>query len=202
MSQESTSAPEVQVESKSIDLSEAFRASWKLLLITGIIVTLLGIFALLAPLLASLAIELIVATCLVVGGVFQLVYSFRLSDRGNAFFSGLGGAVSLILGLLFLSKPIVGLFTLTFVLSVFFIADGIVRVSWSRKFRELPMSRWMLWNGITSCILGLVVAFALPTGALWILGILFGVQMFFSGTCLVALSFSLKKIAKPSSTVQ
>ena len=62
-------------------LIEAVRAHWKLLLIEGILMIVLGLLAVALPIISTLAVTILVGWLFVIGGIFRLIASIRTRTR-------------------------------------------------------------------------------------------------------------------------
>ncbi|MEE4639215.1 MAG: DUF308 domain-containing protein [Wenzhouxiangella sp.] len=156
----------------------------------GIISIILGISALIFPWLATLGVELMIGVLLLLTGILELVRV--LADRPpagmalNIVFS----IVAIVAGGLLLIYPLQGIFTLTLVLTFFFLLAGIFKTAAAFTLRPAPGWGWMLTSGLLSLLLGILVLVALPEAAFWVLGILFGVDLLFFGVAQIAFATS------------
>ena len=89
-----------------------------------------------------------------------------------------------------------GAFSLTFLLIVFFIIEGVVSVMFALDHRrELPGAwGWMLASGIVDLALATIILAGLPGTAAWAIGLLVGINLTFGGVALVAMALQARKI--------
>lgn len=150
--------------------------------VMGIIMLAIGIIALIGPwFLASLAVELVFAWVLLVYGIVQFVYAFSSRSVGGFIFKLLYGIVSLIAGIILLLYPLAGVVRLSLVLGIYIFLDGVFRVIMAFQLRPLPKWGWVLFNGIVSIILGILIWSQWPFDAGWILGLYVGLSLIFNG---------------------
>ena len=148
----------------------------------GIIMLVLGIIALLGPwFLASVAVELVYAWVLLIYGIVQFIYAFKSGSVGGVLFKLLFSIISIIAAILLLVYPLAGVFTLTLVLGVYIFLDGVFRVIMAFQLRPLPKWGWVLFNGIISIILGILIWSQWPRNAGWILGLFVGISLIVNG---------------------
>jgi uncharacterized membrane protein HdeD (DUF308 family) len=169
-----------------------FQKYRKWLLTEGIIFLILGALAIALPLLFTMAVTLLFALFLIIGGV---VGAIRLTNMGH--FSGkwadwLFVIALLLTGILMFISPERGALTLTALLIAFFILSGIAKISLAFQSRDLPKWGWILVSGLLSLALAGVIIAGWPGASLWILGLLFGINMFFFGLVTTAIALSLK----------
>ena len=112
-------------------------------------------------------------------GLVGLVGSLFRIGKGGFWSAALGGALLGVLGLVFLRHTGATLVTLTLVAGSLFLASGIVRIVAAVQDAEY---RWpLLFAGIVSTLLGLMVVLNLVTMSLMLLGVMLGVQALVDG---------------------
>ncbi len=160
---------------------ERRRSGWDI--VFGIIM-LLGGFAILgnAFLATVVSIWFIGWMSLITGVVLLIASLFRIKS-GGFWSAALGGALLAVLGAFVLRNPGVAVVSLTLLAGALFFFGGLVRIFGAFQFAE---GRWLLiFSGIVSVILGLIVLFNLAAASLTLLGILLGVQVLVEGITLL-----------------
>ena len=86
------------------------------------------------------------------------------------------------------------LVSLTFILTGFLVADGIVTIMLALDYRRASHGRWvgLMINGVIDLILAALIGVALPQSAAWAIGIIIGVDMLFGGSSLIALALAAR----------
>jgi uncharacterized membrane protein HdeD (DUF308 family) len=97
-----------------------------------------------------------------------------------------------IVGVLLLRHPGEGLLTLTLLLIVFFIVEGISKVIFSLTVRPFPNWGWVLASGIVGILLALYLWANLPITAVWLFGVLLGIQLIREGAALGYLAWRVR----------
>ena len=92
-------------------------------------------------------------------------------------------------------NPLQGLVTLTYVLTAFFIVDGILIVILAIAHRRELSGKWewMMVNGVIDLILAGIIIAALPSTLVWAFGLLVGIDMMFGGASLIAMALEARK---------
>ena len=160
----------------------------------GIIMTLLGIAAVIWPHISSVAVDFYVGWLFVFSGVMALGMMFFAPAVSGFFWSLFTGAVSLFAGMLLLWHPIQGVATLTLVLVAFFVAEGVFQTAGAFAARAIfPDSwGWMLISGVIDLVLaGLIIA-GWPGSAAWALGIIVGVNLLSSGVAVTMVATTVR----------
>jgi uncharacterized membrane protein HdeD (DUF308 family) len=175
-------------------VSGAIRAHWKLFLIEGIVLVVLGLAAILVPPIATLAFELVIGWLFLISGVVGLITTFYMRNAPGFWWSLLSAVVGIAAGLVLLRWPISGTLSLTFVLIAFFAIEGIITIMYALEHRNQLSSRWgwMLASGVVDLILAGIIFAGLPGSAAWALGLLVGINMVFGGTAMIGMAMAAK----------
>ena len=92
---------------------------------------------------------------------------------------------------MFLRYPLSGILTLTLLLAVVFLLEGILKIALSFKVKPQSNWGWLLVSGIAGIILAIIIILEFPAAAAWILGLLVGINLLISGLTLVMLATSV-----------
>jgi uncharacterized membrane protein HdeD (DUF308 family) len=164
-----------------------------LLLFEGIIFTLLGILAVALPGISTLSSELFIGWLLIFGGGVLLYRAIKTRHAPGFIGSLLTGILYLVFGILLILFPIAGILSLTVLLTIFFIAEGIAKIILSFQMRPFRRWGWLLINGILALILAYIIWAGWPGSAFWVLGLLVGINMIFFGFSLMFLAWGIPK---------
>jgi uncharacterized membrane protein HdeD (DUF308 family) len=181
------------------DMRTAVHRHWKLFLIEGLILLVLGSAAIVVPPLASIAVAIFLGWLFIIGGVVGLVATIAGRHAPGFWWSLISAALAIVVGGLLIGWPVGGALSLTFVLTAFLIADGILTILFSVEHRRQLSQRWgwLLANGILDLLLAGIIIWALPGSALWVLGLIVGIDLIFGGWSLIAMAFAARA-AKPA----
>jgi uncharacterized membrane protein HdeD (DUF308 family) len=161
-------------------------------LFLGIVQVVGGLFALAIPLAASLAAAIVFGVVLLVTGVAQLIHAFSVRGWKGRVRHALGGVLYTAAGLIVLAFPITGVLTLSIILGVLLVADGVVRYALAYRLRPREGWGWFVTAGIASLIVGSLLLLGWPLAGLWAIGILMGVNLLFSGLTNSSLAVALR----------
>jgi uncharacterized membrane protein HdeD (DUF308 family) len=178
-------------------VASAIHAHWKLFLIEGIILALLGVAAIVVPPIATLAFELVIGWLFLISGIVGLITSFWMRNAPGFWWSLLSAVIAIAAGLVLLRWPISGTLSLTFVLIAFFVMEGIITIMYAIDHRNQLTGRWgwMLASGIVDLILAGIIFAGLPGSATWALGLLVGINMVFGGTAMIGMALAARQPA-------
>lgn len=165
-----------------------------LMLIEGIIFVILGFLAVALPGISTLSAELFIGWLLIFGGIVQLYRTFKgHHERPEFIGSLLTGFLYLIFGILLILFPLAGIFSLTILLMIFFLAEGIAKIFFGFKLRPASPWGWLIVNGILAIIMAGIIWAGWPGTAYWVLGLLVGINMIFFGITLIFLSLGMPR---------
>jgi uncharacterized membrane protein HdeD (DUF308 family) len=179
-------ASEATIGDMRQSIREVVRTYSGAFLAQGILMTLLGVAAVIWPQISSLAVDVYVGWILLLSGIIGLAMMFLAPNAAGFLWSLLTGALALFAGVLLLWHPVQGVVSLTMVLVAFFVVEGLFQIAVAFAYRSaLPESWvWMLLSGIADLILaGLIIA-GWPSSAGWALGLIVGVNLITSGLAL------------------
>ena len=130
----STSQPTINDIQSSV--RDTVRLHWHFFLAQGVIMTILGVLAVVWPQLSTVAVDVYVGWLFLLSGVVGLVTIFFARSASAFFWSLFTAALSLFVGILLLWHPIEGVISLTLVLIAFFIAEGVFQIAASLSYRD------------------------------------------------------------------
>jgi uncharacterized membrane protein HdeD (DUF308 family) len=175
----------------------ALHRHWALFLIEGVVLLILGMFAVLVPPVATLAITILFGWLFLISGIVGLITTFWMRSAPGFWWSLISAALGIVVGLLLLTRPVGGALSLTLLLIAFFIVEGAVSIMFALDHkRELSGQwRWMLLSGIIDLALAMMILAGLPSTAAWALGLLVGINMIFGGAAMIAMALHARKSA-------
>jgi uncharacterized membrane protein HdeD (DUF308 family) len=176
-----------QVQAK---LTSSLHAHWKFFLIEGIILLLLGALAIVVPEVATVAVAILMGWLLLVSGVVGLIATYRVRTAPGFGWSLLSAVIGIVAGIVLLVWPLSGAFSLTVILTVFLVFEGVVSILYALDHRRDATPRWsfMLVSGIVDLVLAGMIFVGLPATAAWAIGLLVGINLVFGGVALIAMA--------------
>lgn len=161
-------------------------------LIQSALMILAGILALVYPVVSSVGVVFLLGWLLIISGVVQGISLVDVRNVPHFWLQLVSVVLSVIVGVLLLRHPGEGLLTLTLLLIVFFIVEGISKVIFSLTVRPFPNWGWVLASGIVGILLALYLWANLPITAVWLLGVLLGIQLICEGAALGYLAWKVR----------
>jgi uncharacterized membrane protein HdeD (DUF308 family) len=172
---------------------ELLKRNRKLFFWESIAFIILGIAALIAPVLFSITLDLMIGWLAILAACLLAVRIAKSQAVPNTSSAVMSMILYLALGLLLLAYPLTGVLTINLLLACFFICDGIFKLTSAIQIKPAPRWGWIFLSGFLSFILGLLIIFSWPSGAAWILGVLIGINLLTNGLVQLGLVLALPK---------
>jgi len=156
----------------------------------------LGIFAIIEPAVAALAVSRLVGWLLVFGGLVYLIGACAGRGLKEVIFQLAIGIIYLIGGRYSLTHPHLAMATLTLLLGAVIMAGGVAEIISYLRLKSADASGWMLFNGIIRFFLGGMIWFHWPSSSVWAIGILVGLTLLITGMTRLMFAFTARKLSR------
>ena len=172
----------------------AKNARW--IIVLGVVTAVAGFLAMGSPLATGLTVVVFIGMALVIGGVARIIGAFSAGSFGQGTLAFIGGMITFVAGLALTGRPGIGLTTLTLILGVYLVVDGISSAILAFKVR--PEKGWgsMLFSAVMGVLLGFLLLREWPLSGTWAIGTLVGVNMVFSGFSMISVGSAARSVAK------
>ncbi len=167
------------------------RSSWGWYVALGILLIVVGIYAIWAEGAATLVSVLALGIALLIAGVGQLVAAFMARGAGHLILLLLVGLLDIIVGLMLLEHPVAGALVVTLLLAALLVFGGVFRFV-GALWMQFPNYGWVAASGVISAILGILLWAQWPVSAIWFIGFVVGLNFIFAGVSWTWLGWKLK----------
>jgi uncharacterized membrane protein HdeD (DUF308 family) len=190
----SATPPDMQQVQRAV--TETLHRHWGLYLTEGIVLVVLGALAIIVPQIATLALTIVLGWLLLISGVMGLFMTFWMRAAPGFWWSLISAALGVLAGGVLVARPVAGAVSLTLVLIVFFVIEGIASIMFALEHRnQLPGGwAWMLVSGLIDLALSVMIFAGLPSTAAWAIGLLLGINLIFGGSALTAMALQARRI--------
>jgi uncharacterized membrane protein HdeD (DUF308 family) len=176
-------------------LEKAAKAGGKNLTFLGIIAIILGILAMMMPGLTGVSVVYLLGVIVLAAGILRMIWAFQAGSLGRGLLMFAIGLLTLLAGLALLAHPLFAGGVLTIMLALYFLLDGLGEMAAGFQRRPATGWGWLLFGGIVSILLGLMIWSQFPLAGLWAVGILLGIKLFFIGLIMVTAGSAVRSIA-------
>lgn len=161
----------------------------------GILMITAGVVAMFAPWEAGLVITIVVGWSAIFNGIAQIIFGVRTHGGWHVLLEVLLGIIYIIAGIYLLMHPIGGLLALTLILASFLLVYGVFALVLAFQIKPRGGWGWVLFDGVITILLGILIWAHWPFNSDWVVGTLFGISIFMSGVTRLMMSLALRKIA-------
>lgn len=188
---------EPEIIPPDMPLPKRLRRSATRLFWCGAAVLGIGVLAIIAPGVATVAVETIGAWTLLFVGAAGLAFAWS-ADRGWSL--AIVPGLLVLIGLIFLLSPTTGARVLTILLVIAFVAEGLASLIVGLSLRRtISRGGWLIASGIVSLLAALLIALGWPSTAGWAIGLLVGVNFVTTGLSLMGIAAALRATSSVSS---
>jgi uncharacterized membrane protein HdeD (DUF308 family) len=177
------------------------RRNWGWFLALGIVLVILGTIAIGSAFLMTIASVFFFGWLLIIGGVMEAIHAFWREKRWGGFFLDLlTGILYVVAGWMMVTNPQESALLLTLIIAMFLVFEGVFRIVAALAARY-PHWGWVLFNGVISLLLGILIWRQWPYSGLWVIGLFVGIEMLLNGWSLVMLSLTARKLPEEAPMV-
>lgn len=170
----------------------AMRAAWGWFVALGLVFILLGLVALAHLVASTFATALYVGAMILVGGVVQVIHAFRVRDWSRFAVWLLGGLLYVVAGGLVMTQPLLAAGIITLMIGVACIINGVFRIAAGLGAQSEAGWGWIVFSGVMTLLLGVVIIAGWPVSGLTILGLLLGVDLLIYGITTLLFGLALR----------
>lgn len=177
------------------EMQAAVRKHWRAFLFEGILLAILGLAAIIVPPLASLAVTIFLGWLFLISGIAGLVLTFWARAMPGFRWSLLSAVLAIGAGIVLLARPVQATLTLTIVVGVYFLAEGVASIMYALEHRRELSERWswLLIAGVVDIVIAGIIITGLPGSAGWAIGLLVGINLIFGGTSLIGMALAARQ---------
>ncbi|MEN6495051.1 MAG: HdeD family acid-resistance protein [Thermoguttaceae bacterium] len=180
----------------SIAALEHLHRTWGWFVGLGVVLMILGVIAIGSAIATTLVSILLFGWLLIIGGVLEAGYAFWQERWGAFFIDLMVGILYAVVGFMMVANPGIAALSLTLLVAMFLILAGLFRSVAALAARP-PHWGWLLFHGVISLILGVLIWQQWPVSGLWVIGLFVGIELLLNGATLVALGTSARSLPLP-----
>jgi uncharacterized membrane protein HdeD (DUF308 family) len=163
-------------------------STWSI--VWAVLLILCGMLAVASPVIAAVAVNIVLAWLIIFAGVVHVVIAFHAHRAGSLIWKLLVGLAYIFFGGYLLVHPVA---SLTLVIAVLFLIEGVLDIILYFKMRADGGSGWVLFDGLITILLGLLIYLQWPSSSAWAIGTLVGISMIISGFTRLMISLAVRK---------
>ena len=117
--------------------------------------------------------------------ICKIMHAFRSKGVSRFWWETGIGVLYFCIALMLLINPMQGAITITLLLTILFLIEGTFKIVLALQLWSTSTSLWMLFSGLISVALGIMILSDISGSASWILGLMVGINFVFAGWALI-----------------
>jgi uncharacterized membrane protein HdeD (DUF308 family) len=162
----------------------------------GVLTIVLGVLAMFAPMLTGFSVMLLVGALVVIAGFMRMIWAFKAGSLGKGLLVFVLGCLTLLCGVALVANPLFAASVLTLVLTFYFIVDGVAEIAAGFGRRPASGWGWLVFGGVISVVLGIMIWRQAPLAGLWAVGLFLGIKLFLAGLMMLTVGGAVRAAAK------
>ena len=159
---------------------------WSLFL--GVIYILVGMIAITTPLVVTLFSVLFLGVLLTASGIAGLIHAFWQRGWSGFAVQLLAGVLATCMGILLIFDAAAGAVVITLIMATYFLVGGFFKTGFAISHPNLGHRGALIFSGVISILLGILILIHWPSSALWVIGTFIGIDLIFYGFSLLSAS--------------
>jgi uncharacterized membrane protein HdeD (DUF308 family) len=162
-------------------------------LVEGVLLVVAGVLAILFPVISSAAVIILLGWLLIISGALQGLSLIGARHVPHFWLQLISVILAVLVGFLFLRDPAQGMLSVALLLIVFFMMEGVSKVVFALTIRPFPNWGWVLASGLVGILLALILWANLPVTAVWLIGLLLGINLISVGAAIAWLAWNVRQ---------
>ena len=165
-------------------------------LIEGILLSVLGLGMLVLPKITTISFGLMLCLMFIVYGGYKVINAILTRNYSRHFVLNIvTGLLLFLTGVFLFMAPMFNLLLITSAIGVYFILESISSIAFAVQNKNTLYFWWLaILVGVMQFLLGLIIILGLPSTALWVVGVLAGINFLVAGVVFISMYLSTKYI--------
>lgn len=165
-------------------------------LIEGILLSVLGLGMLMLPKITTISFGLMLCLTFIVYGGYKVINAILTRNYSRHFvLNVVAGLLLFLTGVFLFMAPMFNLLLITSAIGVYFILESISSIAFAVQNKNTLYFWWLeILVGVMQFLLGLIIILGLPSTALWVVGVLAGINFLIAGVVFISMYLSTKYI--------
>ena len=161
-------------------------------LIEGILLSVLGLGMLVLPKITTISFGLMLCLTFIVYGGYKVINAILPRNYSRHFVLNIvTGLLLFLAGVFLFMAPMFNLLLITSAIGVYFILESISSIAFAVQNKNTLYFWWLaILVGVMQFLLGLIIILGLPSTALWVVGVLAGINFLIAGVVLISMDIS------------
>lgn len=174
---------------------QQLKDNWAWYLILGIGLVGAGFLALVYSVMSTVFSVLLLGFLFIALGIFEGIKSLKIHLWGSFFLHLILTVLYIVCGSLMIMHPISNAVSLTLLMAIFFVISGLLKIFFAVT-HNVPHAGWLIFNGLITTLLGIVIWQQWPSSGFWVIGMIVGIDAMFTGWTWILLALAAKNLPK------
>ena len=179
------------VQTLDIQFTKDLTQYWGWFLIWGVLLAAIGIAAVWRSMTATLVSMLFFGWLLALAAAIEIVQAVMVGHWAGFFQHALAAILYGVLGLIFVTRPLITAEVLTLLMALFFLVGGLFQIAGSAWLGVTGWG-WHMLDGLITIALGALILTNWPASGLWVIGLFLGVDLIFYGLTWIAIALAVR----------
>jgi uncharacterized membrane protein HdeD (DUF308 family) len=168
----------------------------------GFLLAGLGVVVILAPTVAGAAVAVVLGLVLLLAGIAVSAFGYQAYSLGKGPFGLVAGGFAVACGLALLFNPVSSLSTVTSLVAVYLVVQGIAEVLLGLRLMPEDGWVWVVVDAAASVLLGLSIWMGWPFSGIRAVGFVLGVKLVSAGAVLVRIEKTMHRLFDRATTLR
>jgi uncharacterized membrane protein HdeD (DUF308 family) len=164
------------------------------LILWSAVVFVCGILAVILPLTFSFAIGVVIGCLVLVAGIAHLVFAIQARSTEGFLWQVLVSLLYVIAAICLLVNPLLSVLSLSLLLAIFLLLEGILELVLYFRLRRSRHSVWLVMDGVGTLILGILMVRQWPPDSPEKIGALIGISLMLSAVSRLMFLLALRAL--------
>lgn len=164
------------------------------ILTEGILLTVLGLGMLMLPKITTITFGMMLCLGFIIYGGYKTINAFMMRNYIRHFVLNMMLGIMLVAaGVLLFMAPMFNLVLITSIIGVYFLIESISSTAFAIQNRKTLYLWWAnIVVSVMQFLLGLIIIIGLPSTALWVVGVLAGINFLIAGMTMISMFIATK----------
>ena len=160
----------------------------------GILLTILGLAMLMLPKVTTITFGMMICLAFIIYGGYKAINAILTRNYTRHFILNfILGLILMALGIFLFMAPMFNLVLITSIIGVYFLLESVSTCAFAIQNRKTLYFWWAdIPVAVLQFLLGLIIILGLPSTALWVVGILAGVNFLITGMIMISMFIATK----------
>ena len=174
--------------------TETLKTGWGWVLVAGVLFIVVGVLAVLQPLITSFAVGIYLGASFIIAGAFAAASGIANIRQKGAWLYVILGILAMIAGGYMAMLPVNAALSLVWAIGLWMIVAGVFEIYTAF---QIPLHRgWMIFFGLVDIALGVVLMWIDPISAIQVLAWMVGISFVMRGIASIVFSRELRKLSQ------